>query len=194
MAGPHPLYRVLVRLYPSDFRREYGEDLVTHYADLVSDRGARAARARTALDLVITVPRYRLEHLMTEERSTTTLSIVIGLFAIGGVASVTTGVGPGLILLVAAIVLAVTQHSALARALRVPDSDTRRRRLRIAAVLGAIFAVSYTAYIQLIGDTWTSRETVLALIGTLAMVGAVGYLIAGLLTPHTPGRRAARAR
>ncbi len=58
MAAPHPLYRSLVRLYPSAFRHEYGDDLVAHFADLVADRGARAARARTALDLAITIPRY----------------------------------------------------------------------------------------------------------------------------------------
>ena len=34
----------------------------------------------------------------------------------------------------------------------------------------------------LIGDEWTVRETVLAAVGTPAMIGAVGFLIAGLLT------------
>ena len=91
MTSPHPLYRTLLRLYPSAFRREYGEDLVAHYADLVADRGARAARTRTALDLAITIPRYHLEHVMTEQHSATTLSIVIGLFAVGGLASLIPG-------------------------------------------------------------------------------------------------------
>ena len=176
----------MVRLYPRAFRREYGEDLVEHYDDLVADRGARAARTRTALDLAITIPRYHLEHVMTERHSATTLSIVIGLFAVGGLASLMTGVGPGILLFVAAVVLAVAQRSTLARALRVPDSNLRRRRLRTAAVLGAIFAVSYVTYSLLIGDTWTARETVLATIGTLAMFGAIGFLIAGLVTPRTP--------
>ena len=69
---------------------------------------------------------------------------------------------------------------------RVPDSNLRRRRLRKAAALGATFVASFAIYITLIGDTWTSRETVLAIVGNLAMFGAVGYLIAGLLTPRTP--------
>jgi len=135
MASPHPLYRSMVRLYPRDFRREYGEDLVGHYDDLVADRGARAARTRTALDLAITIPRYHLEHVMTEQHSAAALSLVIGLFAAAG--------------------------------------------------LGATFIVSYVTYILLIGDKWTVRETVLAIIGNLAMFGAIGFLIAGLLTPRT---------
>jgi hypothetical protein len=186
MTSPHPLYRSLVRLYPSAFRREYSDDLVAHFADLVADRGARAARTRTALDLAITIPRYHLEHVMTEKHSATTLGIVIGLFAVAGLASLMTGLYAGMILLVVAVVLAVVQHSTLARALRVPDSNLRRRRLLTAAILGATFVTSYVTYSLLIGDTWGVRETVLATIGTLALFGAVGYLVAGLLTPRTP--------
>jgi hypothetical protein len=40
----------------------------------------------------------------------------------------------------------------------------------------------------LIGDTWTTRETVLAIIGNAAMIGAIGFLAAGLLTPRTSER------
>jgi hypothetical protein len=185
VAGPHPLYRTLVRLYPSSFRHEYGEDLVTHYADLVADRGARAARARTAVDLAITIPRYHLEHVMTEHRSATTLSILIGLFAVGGVASLMAGLYPGMILFPVAVVLGVAQRNTLARALRVPDSNLRRRRLWTATVLGLTFVISFVSYMLLIGESWTVRETVLATIGIPAMFGAGGFLLAGLLTPRT---------
>ncbi|MEO7572874.1 MAG: hypothetical protein ABIX10_10595 [Acidimicrobiales bacterium] len=185
MASPYPLYRSMVRLYPRDFRREYGDDLVRHYADMVADRGARAARTRTALDLAITVPRYHLEHVMTEHHSTAAVSIVIGLFAAAGLASLMTGLYPGMILFAVAVVLTVAQRSTLASALRVPDTNLRRRRLGAAAILGATFVMSYVTYSLLIGDTWTGRETVLATIGTLAMFGAIGFLIAGLLTPRT---------
>jgi hypothetical protein len=191
MTSPHPLYRSLVRLYPSAFRREYSDDLVAHFADLVADRGARAARARTALDLAITIPRYHLEHVMTEQHGATTLSIVIGLFAVAGLASLMTGLYLGMILIVVAVVLAVVQRSTLARALRVPDSNLRRRRLQTAAVLGVIFVGSYVSFDLLIGDNWGVRETVLTIIGTLAMFGSVGYLVAGLLTPRTPDYRIA---
>lgn len=188
MAGAPRLYPSLVRLYPSAFRREYGDDLVQHFADLAADRGARAAWTRTGLDLAITIPRYHLERIMTEQHSATTLNIAIGLLATAGLASAMTGVAPGMVLFVAAVALAVTQRSTLARALRVPDSRLRHRRLRIGAVLAGVFVTSYVVYSLLIGDTWTVRETVLAIIGTLAMFGAIGFLVAGLLTPRTPDR------
>jgi hypothetical protein len=40
-------------------------------------------------------------------------------------------------------------------------------------------------YIATIGDSWTVRETILALLGTVAMVGAFVYLVLGLLTPRS---------
>ena len=196
MADPHSVYRFLVRLYPKPFRHEYAEDLVAHYGDLVADRGVRAARARTALDLAITIPRYHLEHLMTEQHSNTVLRVVIGLFAAGGIASLMTGVGPpSLILLAIATVLAVTQRSALSRSLRTPDSNLRRRRLLTAAVLSGIFALSYGTFELTVGDSWTITDTLLALVGVPAMVAAPLFLLAGLLTPRTPeGNTLTRAR
>ncbi len=187
MADPHPVYPFLVRRYPTEFRHEYGEDLVALYGDLVADRGARAARASTALDLAITIPRYHLERLMTEQHTNTVLRVVIDLFAAGGVASFMTGVGPpGVILLALALVLAVTQRSALSRALRTPDSNLRRRRLLTAAALGGVFGLTYTIFTLTVGDSWTITDTLLALVGTLAMVACPLFLLAGLLVPRTP--------
>jgi hypothetical protein len=183
------VYRSFVRLYPAAFREEYGDDLVAHYDDLVNHLGPRAARARTALDLAITIPRYHLENVMSEQHSATVLAAIIGLFAAGGLISFLTGVAPGLLLFAVAAVLAIAQRSALARALRVPNTSLRRRRLRIAAVLGAVFVVSYAVYTATIGDSWTPRETVLATVGTLAMFGAIGFLVAGLLTPRSTDPR-----
>ena len=196
MADPHPVYRFLVRLYPKPFRHEYGEDLVAHYGDLVADRGPRAARARTALDLAITIPRYHLEHLMTEQHTNTVLRVVIGLLIAGGVASLMTGVGPPSVILFAlALVLAVTQRSALSRALRTPDSNLRRRRLLTAAALGGVFVLTYVIFTLTVGDSWTITDTLLAVVGTPAMVAAPLFLLAGLLTPRTPdGNNLTRAR
>jgi hypothetical protein len=186
MGAEHRLYRALVHLYPGQFRRDYGEDLVQHFDDLVTDRGARAAWARTGLDLTITIPRYHLEQLMNDHRSSIALNLIIVALALGGVVTFLIGIGPSVVLLVAAGGLAITQRSALAQSLRVPDGGVRRRRLMTAAVLGAIFVVSYAVYAVTIGESWTVKDTVLALVGTVAMVGAVGYFIAGLATPRTP--------
>ena len=184
MAG-HPVYRRLLRLYPPSFRRRYGADLVQHYSDLVADRGVRAAWARTAVDMIVTVPRYRLESVMNEQHSATTVSAAVGVLAGAGVLSLLVGLYPGLALLAVAVVLAAGRRGQLAQALRTPDSNRRRRRLTTAAVLAAVFVATYTAYTAMIGDEWTVRETVLAAVGTPAMFGAVGFLIAGLLTPRS---------
>ena len=186
MALPHPVYRTLVRLYPGEFRREYTADLVQQFDDLIADHGIRAAWGRTALDLAVTIPRYRLEKIMNEHQSATTITVVFGLIAAAGVASVLTGFYPGASLLLVALVLAVAQRSTIARALRAPDADRRRRRLLTAAVLAVVFVASFVAYLIVIGDAWTTRETVIAIVGNGAMIGAIGFLAAGLLTPKTP--------
>jgi hypothetical protein len=185
MSAAHPIYRTLVRLYPKEFRQAYGDDLVQHFDDLAAERGVRVACGRAALDLAVTVPRYRLETIMNERHSANTISIVVGLVAVAGVASVLMGIYPGALLLVVAVVLAIAQRSAIARSLRAPDLARRRRRLQTAAVLAVVFVASFVAYLLLIGDTWSTRETVLAVIGNAAMIGAVGFLAAGLLTPKT---------
>ena len=73
MAGQSDFYRALVRLYPKDFRRHYGDDLVQNFVDLLGRDGASRTWPRVALDLIITVPRYRLETVMNPRKSTAAL-------------------------------------------------------------------------------------------------------------------------
>jgi hypothetical protein len=188
MGDRHRLYRGLVRLYPGEFRREYGDDLVQHFADLVTDRGARAAWARTSLDLTITIPRYHLERIMNDQRSTVALSIIIVLLAVGGIASLFVDEWLSPLLLVAAAALAVTQRSALAKALRVPDTDRRHRRLKTAAILSPVFPALWFTWDLWVDDSWSIRETLVTIVGVLALIGAIGCLVAGLATPRTPDR------
>ncbi len=185
MSAPHSVYRSLLRLYPRGFRRHYGDDLVQHFTDLIADRGVRAAWARTGVDLIVTVPRYRLESIVNERLSATYINVGIVLLAAGGVLSLLAGLYPGLVLLLAGLGLAVAQRSTLAVAIRTPNTNRRRRRLTIGAVLAGVFVSTFTAYLALIGDTWTVRETVLAAIGTIAMFAAPVFLVAGLLTPKS---------
>lgn len=193
MPRPHPVYRSLLRLYPRGFRGRYGDDVVQHFADLVADRGARSAWTRTGLDLIVTVPRYRLESIMTEQHSATTLSVAIALLATGGIVGVLSDLYPAwlaLLLLVAALALALAQRSTLARAIRTPDSNRRRIRLRFAAVLAVVFVASYVRLFNPSKDHWAGGEQLLIAIGIIAMVGAIISLIAGLLTPRSPDKRA----
>jgi len=181
------VYRALLRLYPKDFREEFGPDLLAVYQDLAADRGLACARRRTALDLIVTVPRYRLEHLMSEQHSTTALYVVIfGLAALGALGFVTGFGPPALLFIVAAAVVAVAQRSQLARAIRTPDTDIRHRRFRAAGVCAAVFAASIGVWTWDIGDDSLDLAGVLAsLVGTAAMVGAALLAVVGLLTPRT---------
>jgi hypothetical protein len=190
--APHRVYRSLVRLYPRSFRLEYGDDLVQHFGDLAADRGRRAAWTRTGVDLIVTLPRYRLERVMTEQRSATTINVAIAVLAAGGVMSVLTGASPGVVLILMAIVLGVAQRGTLARALRTPDSNRRRRRLGTAAILGVVFLATMGSYLRAIGDEHVSGTSLLLhnAIGVPAMVGATVFLIVGLLTPRAPEKPA----
>ena len=73
MTAGASVYRALVRLYPRDFRSEFGDDLDQVFADLVAQDGVGAAWRRTAVDFAVTVPRYRLESFMSSRRSTAVL-------------------------------------------------------------------------------------------------------------------------
>ena len=75
---------------------------------------------------------------MTEQHSATTLGIAIALLATAGLLSVPIGFYPGIVLLPVAGALAVAQRSTLARSIRTPDSNRRRRRLTIAGALGIV--------------------------------------------------------
>lgn len=188
MTPAHGAYRALVRLYPRAFRSRYGEDLVQHFGDLVADHGPTAAWRRAVVDLVVTVPRYRLEAIVSSDNSSNAVAVLIALLAVAGVASVLVGLYPGLLLLLVAIGLAAAQRTSLARAIRTLDPDLRRRRFVTAAVSGAVFVASFMIYLLMIGDHWTVRETALSIIGTTAMFVAIGFLVAGLLTPRA-GRK-----
>lgn len=188
MSSTHRVYRSLLRLYPRDFRAHYGDDLVRHLADLVADRGVRAAWTRTGVDLIVTVPRYRLESIMNEKHGTTTLHAAITILATLGVLSVLTGLYPGIVLLVAALVLAFAQRATLARAIRTPDSNLRRRRLGTAGALALICLASIVSYMVDLSDDEISGTSLIVhnAIGIPAMLGAIVLLIAGLLTPKAP--------
>lgn len=186
---PAGAYRSLLWLYPRQFRDDYRDDLVQHFADLVVDRGRRAAWSRTTVDLIVTVPRYRLESIMSEPHTTTAITIVIVLCAIGSAMSFLTGVYPGALLLVVAVGLAIVQRSALARSIRTPNTNRRRRRLTTAGALAVVSVVTIISYMEAVSAEHVSGLSLVLhnAIGVPAMVGAVIFLVVGLLTPSEVG-------
>lgn len=184
-------YRAVVGLYPEGFRSEFGEDLVRHFAELVSDLGPRRAWSRTLLDLIITVPIYRLEAIMTPSRSHVALNLTVvtlaaGLVSIFAGATSTLGAILGVVLLGAVAVVAITQRSKLARSLR-PANGSRARRLTFAAISGAVLAAAIVGYVMAIGDGHISGGVLVAfnLVGMVALIATGVFLAKGLRTPRT---------
>lgn len=190
--APHRLYRAFLALYPADFRREYGDDMVQHLDDLTADSGLARARTRVAIDLLVTVPRYRLESLMDERRGNTVLWVALGGLLVAGAAAVLTGLYPALVMLVAAAALATAQRSRLARSLRALDPDLRRRRFRRSALCAVVFAASIVGYAVALADDEIGGFSLIFfnLVGTTAMVAAGVLLVMAMLTPKEPVVRA----
>ena len=181
------IYESLLWLYPRDFRRQYRADLVQNFNDLLDDHGVRATWSRTSIDLIVTVPRYRLESIMSEQKSAATINIALVILSVGGMLALTTGIYPiTAVFWIAAIALAIVQRGALARAIRTPNTNRRRKRLRIAAALTIVFVSALVSYFVDLNDEEISTASLLIhnAIGNTALIGALVYLISGLLTPR----------
>lgn len=190
------IYRGALRCYPASFRRRYGDDLVAAFEDLCADRGIRVAWQRTILDLIVTVPTYRLESIMSEHRATFTLTAATVTLALAGFATLAVGAWPVSVGLIAvALVIVVSQRSALARSLH-PEGPNRRRRHLLAGAVAAIavFACLAAAYLFDIGDEHVGNGALVVynVVGLLSLLSAVVLTVVGLRThgqtsPATPG-------
>jgi hypothetical protein len=189
MAGHVDIYRSLVRLYPRGFRDEYADDLVQNFLDLIANHGPSRTWRRTAVDLAVTVPRYRLETVMNPRRTNTTLYLSTAIVAVAAVVSITTDLFPGgFVVLAVAGVLAVASASKLARSTRPADTQRRRHFLVASAVLAATCVISTTAFwIELADDDhWHGGKLVIYnAVFFITAIGALVCLVVGLRTPRT---------
>lgn len=183
------IYRTLIHLYPKSFTSHYADDLVQHFGDLVTRDGATRAWGRTTIDLLLTVPLYRLETVMNPRHANTGLQLSIAGLTVAGVVSILIGIYPGAALLAIAVVVAVAQRSRLGRSVRTPDPDRRRRLLRIAAILAfACVAGTIGMFLELSdSESWNGGKLVLYNLFFFATaIGAISYLFAGVRTPRHP--------
>jgi hypothetical protein len=181
-------YKLLTLLYPAEFRREHRDDMVLVFDELLADRGLLAATSRTSIDLVVTVPRYQLEAVMSESHATQVLTTAIAGLLILGFASVMVALPwAAPVLILAGLGLALANRGRLARAIRTPDPSRRGRMLRMSALSAGVFVACVIAYFIVIWDEEASTPGLLipSLLGTFAMFGAVGFLVAALSTPRT---------
>ena len=180
------VYRSLLLLYPRDFRDRYTDDLVQLLTDLSRELGPRRAWRRVTLDLVVTVPRYRLETVMSDNRSSTLLTVAIVVMAVAGIMSVFVGLPSGVVLVPLAGVVAITQRSKLARSIDAVDGTRlRRKRLRTASVLAASLPVIYLVSLPILGNQWGTDAVVAFGLWVGVLIAAVCYAIAGISTPKS---------
>lgn len=83
-SGAVRVYEALLVLYPSPFRREYGEDMALLFGEQLRDEKAWRVCSRAATDLALTVPTRYLEVIMKTSTSPF-LSTFFGAVAVAGV-------------------------------------------------------------------------------------------------------------
>lgn len=175
-------------LYPTEFRHEFGADMLLHFDDLIVDRGVVAATTRTSVDLVVTVPRYQLEAVMNTSSVDRTLGTLVVALPVLGVCTVLFG-SPwaGAALVAAGVILALAGRDRLARSIRTAPPSQRARRLRGSAVSFAVFVTAYIGFVVVTSDGPANMLGLLVttLMGVAALGGAVALLAAGLLTPRS---------
>ena len=173
-------------LYPRDFRDRYSDDLVQTLTDLSAELGPRKAWRRVTLDLVVTVPNYRMETIMKEEHRSMALIVATTVMACAGIISPMIGLPLGLLLVPLAAVVAITQRGRLARSMDAVDaSRLRRKRLRIAAILAGLLPVIYLVSLPILGDEWGTDATVAFGLWTAVLIAAVSYFVSGITTPKS---------
>ncbi len=182
MAASTSVYRALVQLYPRQFRDHYGDDLVLHFADLVHRDGVIRAWFRTTVDLLVTVPRYRLETIMNPRRSTTGVVLLVAVLSLAGLFGYFAGFTPALLLVVVSIGVAVAERGRLASSLRA-STPSRRRHLLVSSglLMLASLASLYVGFADLDGrDHWPAGRVLLynslffALLIAALICGAMG--------------------
>lgn len=183
-------YRLLIGLYPADFRHAYGADLAMIFDDLVADHGVLAAVRRTLPDLLLTIVRYRLEAAMQELRTTQLIISTAIVLVLGTLTFPLFGVGlasqAAPLLILGAVALLVTQRHRLARAIRDDGAPTRRRRFGYAAGCLVVLVTATASWLAVISDGRSSSTglTLPPLVAVAALLLGAWFLCAALLTPR----------
>lgn len=186
-------YRRAVRLYPRQFRNEYGDDLVVLFSDQLRDEPAWRVIARSVCDLALTLPIRHLEATMNR----TMTAFVPVLFGTLAISSLIIGlvVGHPIVLLVCLALAGLTGCLALvahrrARPMAAPSTASAQwwKLLVSGGGLMVVLIVVTTATGELPDNGWF----VAMLTGlTAIMLMSVGVMLGITHLVARPSRRAA---
>jgi hypothetical protein len=190
------LYGALLRCYPRDFRREFGEDMTQLLALQLRDENAVRVWARTFVDLALTVPSLRLEAVMSRRSSYPGTAVVYGGAAVACLVATAVSGNVGMVgtagLLLAVLfsslaVLAWRRARTLGTGSETPANWWKYLAVGVAGIAGCVLVANVGDH-ELPGNTWFLWISVLL---TSTVLGAVG-LILGLSLAFTR-RRPARS-
>lgn len=151
------------------------------FEDLRADRGIRVACWRAMVDLVVTVPKYRLESAMSERRARFTLAALTIMLAFACFATLAGGAWPvSFGLLTGAVVLLVGQRGAGFQSSQTQPTNSRRRLLTGFVVALTVFAALVGAYLVDIGDDHVGSRALMLynFVGLISLFGGVMLTIA----------------
>ena len=176
------LYRALLRCYPRDFRREYGEDMTQLLALQLRDENAVRVWVRTFVDLALTVPSLRLEAVMSRRRALPGTAVLYGSIAVAcllltAISGTAIGVGTaGLLLAVLFASLAVVawrRARTLGAGTEVSEHWWKYLAVGVAGIAACV-VVANVADRDLPENTWFIWISVLL---TSMVLSAVGLLL-----------------
>jgi hypothetical protein len=182
-------YGVLLRLYPREFREEYGEDMAQVLRNQIRDEGATHVWPRTVLDVALTVPSIRLEAHMSRGTSAPVIYITATVACVVVAVIVGASVGVSVVALSGALVfggLAVISWRR-SRALGASEHAAHWWRYLIGGVVGLSAAVIAA---NVSGEGGSEGSWAIFMVVLLASIGLIATgVVLGINRYAQPPRR-----
>lgn len=176
------MYRLMSALYPKSFRVEYGDDLVSTFAEQLRDEGSARAWLSAIHDLVVSVPSLHMEARM-KRPNPQTLAIIATVGIVAALAlAVAAGTGPivGVFLFAAVMALVVATLAWKAARRTGAASVSGANRWRTVFVVGVALLAAVLVVINV--PPYNDRELPEAgwVLMMMSLVASVGLITVGL--------------
>ena len=174
-------YRRLLRLYPRALREAYGAEMVLLFTELRRRHGRRAW-GRVLLDLAVSVPRTRLESVMSTTLSTrTVVALVVAVAAPLSLLALTAFGPAGLPVPLGLAGLALAQRSRLARSLGAGPAPSAVRSAAVGLAVSVVALAGVTGswiyHLRTFEGLSTAAVMLHNLIGFAALAGTLAFTV-----------------